>query len=98
LWQNGVRKPVSGGAENSPLYRAASSGQFLIFGDSSALALERRGLVSDLVFSIFKFSGVQGTFDGHGAFTQYMGVDHGSLDIFVAEEFLDGADIVTSFE
>ncbi len=27
-----------------------------------------------------------------------MGVDHGGLDIFVAEEFLDGADVIVVFE
>ena len=30
--------------------------------------------------------------------TGKLGVDHGGADVFVAEEFLDGADVVAGFE
>jgi len=32
--------------------------------------------------------------DGEAAALEDMGVDHGGFDVFVAEEFLDGADVV----
>jgi hypothetical protein len=32
------------------------------------------------------------------SFVQYVGVNHGSADIFVAHEFLDRSDVVTAFE
>ena len=38
-------------------------------------------------------SGVQRTFYGQAAALQDVGVDHGGFDVFVAEEFLDGADV-----
>ena len=36
--------------------------------------------------------------DGFGAFVKNMGVDHGGFDIFVAEQFLNSADVVTCFK
>ena len=41
---------------------------------------------------------VHGTANSRGAAVQDMSVDHGGLDVAVAEEFLDGADIVAVFE
>jgi hypothetical protein len=32
------------------------------------------------------------------SFVEDMGVTHGSRDIFVAQEFLDGSDVVAAFE
>ena len=37
---------------------------------------------------------VEGGFDGVGSALEDVGVDHGGFDVFVAEEFLDGADVV----
>ena len=33
-----------------------------------------------------------------GAFVQDMGIDHGGLDVGVAEEFLDGADVLSGLQ
>ena len=41
---------------------------------------------------------VEGAADGAGAASEDVGVDHGGADIGVAEEFLDGADVVAVFE
>jgi hypothetical protein len=41
---------------------------------------------------------VQGASDAAVTAVQDVGVDHGGLDAAVAEEFLDGADVVTVFE
>jgi hypothetical protein len=43
-------------------------------------------------------SEIKRTFYSEGTPVEHMGVDHGGFDIFVSEEFLDGADIVASFE
>jgi len=37
---------------------------------------------------------VQRAADGFGPLVEDMSVDHGSLDIFVPQQFLDGADVV----
>ena len=42
--------------------------------------------------------GVEGRFDGEAAEFHNVGVDHGGFDVFVAEEFLDGSDIVAGLE
>ncbi len=42
--------------------------------------------------------GVEGGFDGEAAALKDVGVDHGGFDVFVAEEFLDGADVVSVLE
>ena len=39
---------------------------------------------------------VEGGFDGEAAALKEVGVDHGGFDVFVAEQFLDGTDIVAS--
>ena len=44
------------------------------------------------------FQGVEGAADGVGAALEDMGVYHGGADVFVAEEFLDGADVVAAFQ
>ena len=36
--------------------------------------------------------------DTQGAVLKDVGVDHGGFDIFVAEEYLDGADVVSVLE
>ena len=41
---------------------------------------------------------IQGAVDGEGAGVHDVGVDHGGAHVFVAEEFLDGADAVAGFE
>ena len=46
------------------------------------------------VTSIF----VEGASNGESAFREHVGIDHSSSDIVVAEEFLDGADVVALFE
>ena len=40
---------------------------------------------------------IDGTDHAHGAFVQDMRVDHGSLDVSVAEKFLHRAEILTDF-
>lgn len=44
------------------------------------------------------FSAVQRAFDCHSAALEDVGVDHGGFDVFVPEEFLDGADVVAVLE
>ena len=39
---------------------------------------------------------VQGAADGQAAALEDVGVDHGGFDILVAEQFLDGADVVAT--
>ena len=41
---------------------------------------------------------VQGTPDPSATLVQDMGVDHGGADVFVAEELLDGTDVVAVFQ
>ena len=41
---------------------------------------------------------IQGTADGKGAGVHNVGVDHGGGDIFVAQEFLHGANVVACFK
>jgi len=41
---------------------------------------------------------VDGTDHAHGAFVQDMRVDHGGLDVGVAEKFLHRADILAGFQ
>ena len=41
---------------------------------------------------------IQGRADGQAAALEHVGVDHGRLDVFVALQFLDGADVVAVFE
>ena len=41
---------------------------------------------------------IQRAADGEAAAIQNVRINHGGLDIFVAEEFLDGANIVTRFK
>jgi hypothetical protein len=41
---------------------------------------------------------VEGTADGEAAPVEHVGVDHSGLDVFVAREFLDGADVVSIFK
>ena len=43
-------------------------------------------------------SKVEGAFDDGATLVEDVGVDHGGCDVFVAEEFLDGADVVAVFE
>ena len=45
----------------------------------------------------FLFS-IEGAADGEGATLDDVGVDHGGADALVAEEFLDGVDIVAGLE
>ncbi len=37
---------------------------------------------------------VKRTFDGHATALKNMSIDLGSFDIFVAKQFLDGADVI----
>ena len=48
------------------------------------------GIVSGFLRSVL----VQGAADGEAASVEDMGIDHCGFDVFVAEEFLDGADVV----
>jgi hypothetical protein len=41
---------------------------------------------------------IQGTADGQATALENVSVDHGSFDAFVAQQFLDSANIVTGFE
>jgi hypothetical protein len=41
---------------------------------------------------------IQGRAHGQAAALEHVGVDHGRLDVFVAQQFLDGADVVAVFE
>lgn len=41
---------------------------------------------------------IQRAANGHRADLEHVGVDHGGLDVFMAEQILDGADVVTGFE
>ena len=41
---------------------------------------------------------VEGTADATGAPIEHVGVDHRRADVIVAEQFLDGADVVAVFE
>lgn len=41
---------------------------------------------------------VEGAFNSQAASVQYMGVDHGGFDVFVSEEFLNRADVVSALE
>src|SRR5688500_16314834 len=41
---------------------------------------------------------VEGALDASGAAVEDVGVDHGGGDVFVAQEFLDGTDVVAVFE
>lgn len=41
---------------------------------------------------------IEGASDAAGAFVEYVGVDHGCADVGVAQEFLDGTDVVTVFK
>lgn len=41
---------------------------------------------------------IQGAAHSRGAAVEHVGVDHGGLDVLVAEQFLDGAYVVTGFE
>ncbi len=44
------------------------------------------------------FEGIQRALDGKGAAFHHMGVDHGGADVFVAEQFLDCADVVAGLK
>ena len=50
------------------------------------------------VFRVYLFTclRIEGGFDGEAAALKDMSVDHGGFDILMAEEFLDGADVVAS--
>lgn len=41
---------------------------------------------------------VEGTADAGRAFVEDMSVDHGGFDVAVAEEFLNGSDVVAVFD
>ena len=41
---------------------------------------------------------IQGAFNGQAAAVKDVGVDHGGLDVLVAEQLLDGADVVAALE
>ena len=41
---------------------------------------------------------IQGAADGEATSIEDVGVDHGCLDVFVAEEFLDCPDVITGLE
>ena len=41
---------------------------------------------------------IEGTADGQTSFVEDVGIDHGGANVFVAEEFLHGANIVPRFE
>ena len=41
---------------------------------------------------------IEGRADGEAAALEDMGVDHGGTHVFVAEQFLDGANVVAGFE
>jgi hypothetical protein len=41
---------------------------------------------------------IQGATDGQATAFDDVGVDHGGGDIFVAEQVLDGADVITGFK
>ena len=43
-------------------------------------------------------SPVEWAMDGQGTTVEHMRVDHGCFDVFVAEEFLDGANVIAVFE
>jgi hypothetical protein len=62
----------------------------------SAFAANRT-LVLFGCFRVFSKS-VQWTLHATGAALEHVGVDHGRADVGVAEQFLDGADIVAGFE
>lgn len=42
--------------------------------------------------------GIERRFDGESAALKDVGVDHGGFDVFVSEEFLNGADVVSVLE
>lgn len=42
--------------------------------------------------------GIKGGFDGKTTTLEYVGVDHSGADVFVAEEFLNGAYVVSVLE
>ena len=48
--------------------------------------------VEELALCVLK-SGVKRRFDSESTTLEDVGVDHGGFDIFVSEQFLDGADI-----
>ena len=45
-----------------------------------------------------KSSAVQRTFHSQAAALEYVGIDHGGANVLVAEQFLNGADVVAGFE
>ena len=53
----------------------------------------------DVTFCVLlsTFSTIQWTANAHRPLVEDMGVDHGGADIFVAKQFLNGADIVAVF-
>lgn len=79
----------AGGALVAPWSRGATGGGGLRTPwDSSFLHTGRGG-------SRFL---VAGALNGVGAAVEDVGVDHGARDVGVAEQFLDGADVVTRFQ
>ena len=51
-------------------------------------------------WSVVSFGGsiVEGAFDRHSTALQDVSVDHGRLDILVPEQFLDGANVVSTLQ
>lgn len=43
-------------------------------------------------------SRIQGTFDSQAAALKHMSIDHGCFYIFVSEQFLDRADVISGFK
>lgn len=54
--------------------------------------------VCGVLFLLYFADTGERAFDSAGAALKHMSIDHGGSDVFVSEQFLNGADIVTGFE
>ena len=79
-WSSKIHAAITAKTASSPRMSAASVGGVCLSAWGGSVEC--------------RVSGVEGGFDGEAAALEDVGVDHGSLDVFVAEEFLDGADII----
>ncbi len=65
-------------------------------GDQSAAAEQEAGWHAEVDYR--RGDLVEGAADGQAAPLEDVGVDHGGLEVFVAEQVLDGADVVTALQ
>jgi len=66
------------------------------YNQIASVARETRGgLIRTRITTL---QAIEGASDTAGAFVEYVGVDHGRADVGVAQEFLDGTDVVTVFK